>query len=457
MTRVPRFSSSAPAGITNSLRKLAAVSTISLLGLSVVLPSSSAARSPRPTLLPGAVRAGSLRPQSAGPVPSGWLAVTNYYRALANLPAVTANATLSANNRLHAKWMVKNQTVEHGEGAGTPYYTPEGDNAGENSNIMSGSFGTTERSAVEGWITAPFHAIGILDPRLFGSGYGEYEERRNSGFEFASGLDVLNDWDFNPPPGTQYPIMFPAAGKKVFLDRYPGGEFPDPLTGCPGYTAPTGTPIYLQLAASAAVSTSSFKQGTTSLLHCVFDGSNYVNPDSGTQSTGRAVLSGRNAIVLIPKAPLKSNKAYDVSITVGGNPISWSFLVGDVTPPRSVITRPKHQKVLDQDDFKSVKGTASGDTQRVDIALAQYMESGKCKFKKATGFTSARSCGSVEWLKATGTANWSRALGSKLPPSTPASSPIGNYLMWSRSTDKVGNVERSFQLGRNYSAFHVKP
>ena len=54
-------------------------------------------------------------------------------------------------------------------------YTVAGNDAGANGNIAASSDATkTDRKFVEQWITAPFHAAGILDPILATSGFGSY-------------------------------------------------------------------------------------------------------------------------------------------------------------------------------------------------------------------------------------------------------------------------------------------
>ncbi len=78
-----------------------------------------------------------------------------------------------------------------------------------------------------------------------------------------------------------------------------------------------------------SVTAHSFTQGTTPLEHCVFDETNYTNPDSSTQSTGRSILNSRDAIVLIPRAPLTAGATYTVSITTNGQTYLWSFGVSN--------------------------------------------------------------------------------------------------------------------------------
>ncbi len=68
-------------------------------------------------------------------------------------------------------------------------------------------------------------------------------------------------------------------------------------------------------------------QDTTPLEHCLFDETSYTNPDGSTQNTGRSILNGRDAIVLIPKQPLTFGATYTVSITANEQTYAWSFTV----------------------------------------------------------------------------------------------------------------------------------
>jgi hypothetical protein len=77
------------------------------------------------------------------------------------------------------------------------------------------------------------------------------------------------------------------------------------------------------------VTDTSLKQGNTDLEHCVIDETNYINPISSTQNTGRWILNTRDAIIIMPKDPLEPDKTYSVSITSNGIPYQWSFATDD--------------------------------------------------------------------------------------------------------------------------------
>ena len=124
---------------------------------------------------------------------------------------------------------------------------------------------------------------------------------------------------------------------------YGGGEAPDPLSSCPGYAAPTGLPIILQLGTGSitpAVSASSLTQDGTPLAHCAYTEATYTNPLASEQSTGRAVLGSRDAVVLIPRSPLPAGATYAVSLTVNGTRHAWSFTVSESGTPSGVAGPP---------------------------------------------------------------------------------------------------------------------
>jgi len=176
-------------------------------------------------------------------------------------------------------------------------------------------------------MAAPFHAVGILDPRLTRVGFGSYREG-DGGVQMAAALDVIRGLGALPA-GTRYPIFWPAEGMTLPLRSF-WGEYPDPLTSCPGYRLPTGLPIIVQFGAgerTPRVTAHSLRDGGTALEHCVITEESYVNPDAGAQQTGRLILGQRDAVVLIPRQRLAGGATYTASLTVDGQTYSWTFAV----------------------------------------------------------------------------------------------------------------------------------
>ena len=265
-------------------------------------------------------------PQAAGPVQidatpaavAPWLARLNAWRATSGLPSLTENATWSQGDVAHATYMVKNDLVTHYETPGVPYYSVAGDTAARNSNLNVSSYTSeTDAQAIDWWMKAPFHALGLMDPRLTTTGFGSYRQVK-SGWQMGAAVDTLrgNSWT-----GGTYPVYFPGNGSIEPLTSYGGGEYPDPLAGCSGYAAPTGLPVFIEVGGNVAtkVSSASFTGNGVALAHCVIDSS---NPALG------ADLTGRGGVILIPRAPLTTGVKYVVAMTVNGVPYTWSFSVG---------------------------------------------------------------------------------------------------------------------------------
>jgi hypothetical protein len=264
------------------------------------------------------------------PVPddTDWLAYLNYYRSLGGLAPVTGNPEWAQGAWLHSKYMVKNDYIGHSEDPNNSWYTTAGDEAARSSNVVvSYSDSATDQEAIDAWMQAPFHSVGILDPQLYEVGYGSYREK-DGGFQMGGALDVLRGLG-ELLATVQFPITWPADGVTVPLTTF-YNEYPDPLSSCVGYSSPAGLPILLQIGAgdrTPDVTFHSFMHGDTILDHCVFHEATYANPDPGARELGRAILDSRDAIVLIPRDPLIPGKSYSVSITANGKSYSWFFSI----------------------------------------------------------------------------------------------------------------------------------
>ena len=268
------------------------------------------------------------------PLPA-WLTYLNNIRQGAALPSVDENATWSEGCWLHARYMVKNDYIGHQEDPNNPWYTKAGALAASKSNTMVYSnVSASDEDAIDMWMEGPFHAVGIIDPRLHTSGFGSYREAIGT-WQMGAALDVLRGLG-ELPSGLTFPVFWPTNDATMPLLAYHGYEAPDPLTSCSGYQAPSGPPIILQLGSgdvTPQVTGHSFSKNGTALEHCVFDETNYSNPDSSYQSLGRSVLGSRDAVVLMPRAPLEANTRYTVTITANGATYTWSFVTAATAQP----------------------------------------------------------------------------------------------------------------------------
>jgi hypothetical protein len=189
----------------------------------------------------------------------------------------------------------------------------------------------------DNWMRWPFHALSIIDPALYSYGYGRYSEPGGDPGPFHTGavMDVRRGLG---QPNVAYPVKWPDHNTAVYLTTYDGGEQPDPLTSCSGIglNGPAGLPIIVQLGAGdvvgpntplPVVTFTSFKEDGVERDHCVFDETSYQNSITSLRDQGRALLAPRDAVVIIPRAPLAPGKIYTVSLTALGQTHTWSFRV----------------------------------------------------------------------------------------------------------------------------------
>ena len=288
------------------------------------LPIILVAPSPTPTGTPLPV---------TPPAATDWHNVLNYYRASAHLPAVAENANWSSGAVNHAIYMVRNDVLTNSENPATPLYSPEGATEAANSNLMlSDNVNTTDQQALDFWMSKPFHALGMIDPAWLSTGFGSFQEDAGQFDRYRMGavLDVRQG--LGAIPGSvAFPIKWPEHNTTIYLTSYDGNEQPDPLTSCPGYSAPSGLPILVQVGPGGSnftVGAHTIQQGNTSQPHCAFTSTTYTNSiDPGLQSLGRQILAASDAVVLIPQQPLIHGLSYTVSIVVNGNTLVWTFHV----------------------------------------------------------------------------------------------------------------------------------
>jgi len=313
---------------------------IGIIGFASLLVGTQRAQSAPPlpdtdgvqVYLPAVIKGQSDGDPSPSPTPQpdaeAWLTHLNSYRAMAGLNPVSENPDWENGAYLHSRYMVKNDFIGHSENPENEWYSVEGEQAAQSSNLAASHSPTTDDTyAIDLWMQAPFHAIGILDPRLSQVGYGSFREE-DGGLQMGATLDVIRGLG-ELPLTVSYPIAWPADGSSVTLTSH-FSESPNPLSSCTGYQAPTGVPILLQIGPgdqTPKILAHSFSQGSASLAHCVFDETSYSNPDSNAQNLGRAILGARDTIVLIPQQQLVPGTRYTVSITLASGTYTWSFLV----------------------------------------------------------------------------------------------------------------------------------
>ncbi len=302
-------------------------------------PVSTLSSSPLPT--PPAAAATSDY-ESSPAADDLWLLPLNRYRKSAGLTPVAANARFSRGDYLHSRYIVRNYGKQiaahvnlgpemHFEDPSKSWYSKEGQAAGRAGDVdeMWNPRGNAAPSwAIDNWMQSPFHRLPILNPHLHSVGYAfDCEDR-----VCIASLNLNSDVDpvLSAPAPLAAPIEYPPNGASIDVRSF-DGEWPDPLTSCPGYSLPSGFPITLQLGplVNPGISNYSLKRTMPRLAAldaCVFDGNSYNNPDPGTQAMSRNQLVNFGAIVMMPRVPLTPG-FYSVSIDAGGHEYSWSFAV----------------------------------------------------------------------------------------------------------------------------------
>ncbi|MFZ9628959.1 MAG: CAP domain-containing protein [Ilumatobacteraceae bacterium] len=294
------------------VRKIVAVATAALVSIGAAAGRAEAADPYPPFIMPGA----------------GWLSTVNYYRAMAKLPSVAENATLSQGAYNHSCYMLKNG-ITHDEIPGYPGYTTSGDNAGNHSNVaVSSVYESTSRYFVELWMTGPFHAIGVLRHNLKTVGWGKCASTTTSPWQSAATLNIIDGLDYSAPQPTS-PILFPGNGTTTNLSRFVT-ESPNPMTMC-NWTGSAGLPI-LALMPEAVTSASTTLTGPSGpVTPCRLFGGN-------TTGVASDILKSENAVVVMPRTELTAGK-YTVTVTTNARTVTWSFTV-DPTAATGIMPVP---------------------------------------------------------------------------------------------------------------------
>ena len=282
-------------------------------------------------------------PESGGPE---WLIRVNYYRTMVKLPPIVEDPALSKGDRAHTIYIVKNyrDAIErdglgaemHTEDPGSPGFSPEGLEAAKSSDMdvwsMRGASADGWGSpawSIDGWMALPFHRMPILNPRLTSAGFGIYCEAGAC----AAGLNLLKGSQGKMPAGTAGvgPIEFPPDGGIIAIRSFEN-EWPNPLTSCHGYEAPSGVAITLQLGdwmdtrlGGYSVARENADGSRTAVEACGIDSTSYSNPDAYSQELGRNVLKSYGTVVVIPHAPLDKGAKYAVSMTANDKQYDWTF------------------------------------------------------------------------------------------------------------------------------------
>jgi len=311
--------------------------TISLL---LSIPAS-----PSTTRSPGESLHRFVRATSSG---SDWLGEINQYRGAAGLVPVTDQQSWDAGIVDHliylekspAKYFTGAYVSEHTENPASPYYTAAGAREGESSDLFPDVGGKSDVQIIDGWLTDPFHAVGMLRATLGQVAFAEY------GGDAA--LDVISGLNQNPPAGG--PTLFPGPNMTTDLTTY-GDELPSPLETCKWTgTPPVGLPLIALLTqtpssglTASLVSSSGSSETSQKSTLCVVDANDYFTTNTVYGPTGLEILQSDNDVFLIPKSPLTQG-TYTATISQpGASNITWVFHVA--TPPTITTKRLPESRV----------------------------------------------------------------------------------------------------------------
>jgi uncharacterized protein YkwD len=262
----------------------------------------------------------------------GWLSEINAYRRAAGIPAVTANAAWVQGIKNHLRYMAdtppKYLTGQyaslHTENPKSPYYTKSGAREAAASDLVEGAVGYTAREFIDGWLAAPFHAIGMLRADLHQVAFASDSSTGDAG------VDVLSGLTGTAPPRL---VRFPGPGITTRLLTYSGGEEPDPLQTCKWTQAHQhGLPLIALLPAepekhltATLRASAGARESTAKGTICMLDEHHYHSTDKIYGPTGLDILRGDQAVILIPLHPLLKAE-YHVTISQPGRAdITWSF------------------------------------------------------------------------------------------------------------------------------------
>ena len=275
-------------------------------------------------VLPVVAGTGSVGAQREGgramAVTGQWLMVTNLYRATSGLAPVTEDPAASAGAVAHSRYLAENFQNGHEENSKLPFATKSGAKAGLSGNVSSGD--DNEREAVEGWMTAPFHALGILDPTAVKFGFGGWiaPPQEDGGFDRPYATMPLFFANYRPAAkATKRVVVWPGDGSGVPLVRYSGGEFPDPMSSCPSFDPDVaGLPIVVRFPTRRklvrrVVLDVTDPASPNELATCAFDASTYTSTQPQEQAYVRYFLEGNQAVI-IPREILVPGHRYQVTI-----------------------------------------------------------------------------------------------------------------------------------------------
>jgi hypothetical protein len=116
------------------------------------------------------------------------------------------------------------------------------------------------------------------------------------------------------------------------------------LSSCPGYKAPTGTPISIQLGkgygpdGSLEVSSDFVARDGVEIETCLITAASYAGRNAEQTEVVKAGLARGGAAVMIPREPLAPGH-YKVALKESGKLYEWGFTVAALPRPAQSAPR----------------------------------------------------------------------------------------------------------------------
>ncbi len=257
-----------------------------------------------------------------------WLQEINRYRLAAGLAPVREEPAWSAGILAHLRYLERTPLSFltgpyrnlHEENPASPFFTKEGAAAGTSSDL---GHGTSDLGAIDGWLSAPFHAIGILRPGLRRVAFARDPDTGRAGLDIIRGLAHTG--------APKSPVLFPARGAATDL-RASAAERPDPHETC-AWTPPSGLPLIALLRRAPAKKLTATLTGPDDPLPlCAITRHTFRSSDGIYGPAARTILEIDHAVVLVPRRPLPLGTYRARVVEPGREPIAWSFAVAPTNP-----------------------------------------------------------------------------------------------------------------------------
>jgi hypothetical protein len=252
----------------------------------------------------------------------------NSYRKAADLPLLTADPALSQPCQAHADYLMANfeavfngRVNIHDEDPKLPGYSEAGKKAAK-SSVIAQAFGRGDTlMGIDVWMASFYHRVPLLDPGLTKVGIGY--SRQPDGACFL----VVDTKNGKTKPKEDRIMCYPVKDQKgvpcLFSSGFP--ENPNPIPDN-GSSRKAGHPITVSFFADRLNIT-----GATATLKD--EDGNEVPVWLSSPEKPAVKGYGRNAICLIPKAPLQPNTTYEVRVACKQNgkewKETWKFTTGE--------------------------------------------------------------------------------------------------------------------------------